>query len=357
MKALCALSLVAFVSCVAYSSGQSETVLQKAASMQECWDTVYRYNCELSTLAQDGADVALGCGDSYISFAESYISQCTKGPGDEYCLNLYLFSKVDFSEATECASAMAGNSTSCSIACRNFLQSVVDSMGCCLNTIFNERLSPILLQHDVRVSLAACNITAERACVSPITLTSQNVTQPCTLSEIWGRFAELLCRPDENQGYIDYLVKENFACRPIAKAHVDACGRGPKDKYCVHLFETSYNPTNPMRVLSVHPGLKNAVTQCANYSSFQSAGCPVACRSAIEAAIDSVGCCINLFNDTVNEILLPQFSAEVMMACEIDSPGICESSLKLGSGSEALRSFNIWIHIWSALLMAFLYQQ
>ena len=353
MKTLCALSLFVFALCVAYNNSQ-QTALQAAVSMQECLDAVYRYNCELSTIAQDGVDVALGCGDSYIGFAVNYVSQCTKGPGDEYCLNLYLFSDIDFSEATECVSAVADNSTSCSNACRNFLQSVVNSMGCCLNIVFNEQLSPLLLQHDVQVSLAACNITAEPACTSPVTLASQNVTQPCTLSELWGGIAELSCRPDKNQGYIDYLIMENSACRPIAKAHVDACGRGPENKYCVHLFETSYSPTNPMRVLSIHPGLRNAVAQCANYSSFQSAGCPASCKSAIEAAIESVGCCINLLNDTVNEILSPQFSAEVMIACEIESPGICESSLKLGSGSEALRAFNIWMYMWSALLMGLL---
>ena len=63
------------------------------------------------------------------------------------------------------------------------------------------------------------------------------------------------------------------------------------------------------------------------------------CQEALLAAIDEVGCCINLFNDDINEVLLPYFSNDVMEACEVVFPVKCTSDLGIqrDSGGSLLR--------------------
>lgn len=335
-------SLVVLVSYVAFTYGIERRQLDAAASMKECYDTIYRYSCESSTLAQDGANLALGCGSEYVPIAENYASQCARGPGGEYCLNLVL--NLDISRAKECVSA--NDSSFCTSDCRSFLQSVVDTMGCCVMTIFNERLSPLLLGHDIRVSLMACDIAAEPACTSTVDLEGPTNTQTCTVGELWGGIAGIFCRVDEAQPYINALLKTP-GCAPLARHHAVTCGRGVNNTYCLQLFETSFNPTNPTRTLFIHPQLNNAITQCANYSSFQSEGCPSACKSALEVAIEAVGCCINLFNDTISGVVTPYFTAEVTTACGVASPGFCETDLNfiIRDGAVINKSFISWVYI------------
>ena len=51
------------------------------------------------------------------------------------------------------------------------------------------------------------------------------------------------------------------------------------------------------------------------------------CKNALETAVDELGCCLNLFNDDVNEVLIPYFSDDVMEACEVTFPLQCKSDL------------------------------
>ena len=66
-------------------------------------------------------------------------------------------------------------------------------------------------------------------------------------------------------------------------------------------------------------------------------------------------CCINIFNDTFNEVLLPQFSGDVMTACGVESPGVCESALDLRAGSIIDRAIAVWAYICLALLYGLAY--
>ena len=81
---------------------------------------------------------------------------------------------------------------------------------------------------------------------------------------------------------------------------------------------------------------------CANYSSFQSESCPSDCQNALyRTAVDELGCCINLFNDDVNKVVLPYFSDDVMDPCEITFPAKCTSDLEIEVKGEQPR---LWHH-------------
>ena len=121
--------------------------------------------------------------------------------------------------------------------------------------------------------------------------------------------------------YVDDIL-QNPECTPIARHFANSCGRGPNERFCLDILQGSYPLVNPTQPAFVHPLLNEAITHCANYSSFSSAMymCPEACKSALQTAIEEFGCCINLFNDTKNEVLLPQFSGDVMTACNVYRP-------------------------------------
>ena len=74
------------------------------------------------------------------------------------------------------------------------------------------------------------------------------------------------------------------------------------------------------------------------------------CKTALERAIDEVGCCINILNDTVNDVTLPHFGSDVMIACDVEHPGMCESLLIVRATAVTVKATAAWIYIFLALL-------
>ena len=133
---------------------------------------------------------------------------------------------------------------------------------------------------------------------------------------------------------------------PIARHYANYCGRA-NNRYCLDILQGSFPLINPTQSAFVNPFLKNVTTECANYTTFTLNMCPAPCKSALRTALNEFGCCINILNDTVNEILLPHISGSVMTACGLDSPGHCKSVLSIsGSGSTTAS----WIYLCLALL-------
>ena len=351
---LVTISLVALLSyaTLAVASSIERRQALSTATTSECFDITYRHSCTDSTYAQDGASVALGCGPDYVAYAENFAANCAKRSDGKYCLDaLFTSATLNFTQAAECSSAVANDSSSCSSACRSFLQSGVTIGECCFKFVFNERLSPSILGHDVRISLDACGVVAQPACSqSDVDLTVPSNVQSCTNEEFLSRLAEFSCSITQGQPWIN-AVLENRACTPLARHYVNVCGRGVNDTYCFELLGT-VNPTVPTRTAFRHPYLSEAIAQCANYSTFQSESCPASCKSALQTAVNQVGCCINIFNDTINEVLLPHFSANVMTACGIESPGVCVSELRAGAVTD--RANTALVHI--ILCLALLYE-
>lgn len=321
-----------------------------ACQSRECSDITNRFYCESTTYAQDGANIALRCGLTFLPEAENYAAACSRGHNGDFCFSLWADSNVTFTQAQTRCSSVSNSTSSCPTGCRNFLQSSVDDLGCCFETIFNERLSQLLLGLDVYVVLNTCNIDTQPPCHTTVSLAAPNDVDSCTYDEFWARIIESFCRIPVGQPLINALL-ENPACTRHARHIVNSCSRGTNNTYCLELFGTSFNlDNNPTRTAFRHTQLNNALSLCANYSSFQTMGCPSSCRDALIEAIDKVGCCINLFNDTINDIILPHFSGAVMTACGLESPGRCESDLSLSAGSIPVAT---WVYI--CLSLALLY--
>ena len=344
---LLSVAFLVFVPLVACNRRQVDqsTVLGRALT-RECYDIIYRHTCEDTSYQQDGADIALRCGENYLPFAESYATTCIRGDDGEFCAHFFTESDNNYLDiAAECASITNLNST-CPTSCRNTLQAVVGEFGCCFRVIFNERLSQLLLGQSVDLALDVCGVTAISACRNNFDLTVPANTDSCTPNEFWTRTANYLCDTEVGQPYIDALL-ENPDCLPIARHYANACSLGRNGTYCLDLFGTSFNPAAPTRTVFRNPTLNAVVESCANYSTFTTSeeSCPTSCRNALNVAISEMGCCVNHFNDTVNEVTLPHFNGDVVAVCDIQSPGTCISDFRLDSGSSTITAASLWIYI------------
>ena len=68
--------------------------------------------------------------------------------------------------------------------------------------IFNDRLSQLLLGHNVSVSLTACGITATNPCdTGDFDLVVPSTAESCTFDNYWGHTVNYLCRTDVNQAF------------------------------------------------------------------------------------------------------------------------------------------------------------
>ena len=86
---------------------------------------------------------------------------------------------TNITQARVCSSIT--DSSSCTSACREFLQDTVDDGGCCVDTVFNLRFSLLVVGYNIQVAFNACNIELPPACEFPVNLTIPNSVEPWIL--------------------------------------------------------------------------------------------------------------------------------------------------------------------------------
>lgn len=348
--------LIHIVVCTERRQSDTQVTVIDTSLTSACFEILYIDQCVSTSFAIDAANVALTCGANYLPVAENYAAQCTKNADDVYCLLLINGPDAVRNLTTQAEPCLPVTSpqSSCPAGCRNALQSFVDLFGCCFRNVFNERLSQLIFGHDAEDSLIACNVSAPPACEAPAAFSDLTVPEgadSCDQDEFWARISRHTCRTSAAQTTISALAK-NPMCIPLARHNINTCSLGPNDTHCLELFGTSFNPFVPERTVTLNSDLSNVMTSCDNYSSFQSDGCPSVCQDALRTAINEIGCCINIFNDEVNEILLPHFSEDVMSKCGIDFPGRCRSDLRItGSGASVLSQGTMWVYLISSFLL------
>jgi hypothetical protein len=327
-----------------------KTVLETAVGTEGCLENINRYSCLSSTYSKDLIEIGRQCGSNYTAFVENSAAQCITNDDGDFCFGV--FSELNVTEGATCALA---EDSSCPASCREFLEATIATGECCFSTVFNERFSRLVFGYNIQAALVACSVEAPLPCESEFDITVPDDAESCSLQQFWGRVVKYLCSPEVGQPYVDDILK-NPECTPIARHFVNLCGQGPSERLCLGILQRSYPLVNPTQGAYAHPVLSEAISQCANYSSFASEMCPESCKSALKSAIDEFGCCINLFNDTVNEVLLPHFGRDVMIACGLDPPGLCENDIVLGreSGTAVSTAIAAWIYLCLTLLAVYL---
>jgi hypothetical protein len=230
-----------------------------------------------------------------------------------YCFRAFL--GLNITQSRACSSIK--NSSSCTPACTEFLKDTVNDGGCCVDTVFNSRFSLLVLGYDIRVAFNVCSIQFPKACESPFNITTPITAARCTFREFWCQLVKYLCTLSVGQPYVNAIIATDPACIPIARHYASYCGHA-NNRFCLDILQGSFPLINPTQSAYVNPFMKNVTAECANYTIFMNM-CPAPCKSALRTTLTEFSCCINIFNNSVNEILLPHISGSVMTACGLDS--------------------------------------
>jgi hypothetical protein len=301
----------------------------------------------MSGHAQGLIDVILPCGPDYLPFIESQVAQCTIGQNNTYCFRA--FSGLNVTESRACSSITNSSRSSCTAACRQFLMDTVNDGGCCVDNVFNARFSRSVLGYNIRVAFNACHVQVPKACETPFHIETPTTAASCTYRVFWGKVVKYLCTHSVGQPYVNAIIGTDPDCVPIARHYATYCGRA-NNQFCLDILQGPFPLVNPTQSAFVNPFLRNVTVQCANYTTFINNNCPKPCKTALQAALSEFDCCINIFNDSVNEILLPHISGNVMTACGLKSPGKCTSVISITSGTGSTTAAG-WMYLFLTFLI------
>ena len=351
---LASMKLIALYVSLLVSSVASaeETTLSAAVSEPNCLRSIDQYVCTGSDYGQGLVDIALQCGPDYISlYAETQAAQCSSTEDGVPCFGAFEGLNLTTS-AQACASLQLGDdAASCSSACSDFLQQLRTSGGCCVETVWQTGFSQLVLGFDIQIAFDVCNVDNPAACISPISVVVPSTSETCTFSEFWSRLVEYGCSESVGQPYVDNIVNTDPVCTPIARHYASSCGRA-NDRFCLDILQGVFPIADSTQPAFVNPHLSNVTSAC-DYSSIASDGeCPAACSSALEIAIEEFGCCINMFNNTDTQVLLPHINSDVMTICGVESPGVCESVLTVSGADKTANASVTLIGLCVLLLSA-----
>ena len=133
--------------------------------------------------------------------------------------------------------------------------------------------------------------------------------------------AEYQCDASSSgQSFVDALLG-NPNCYPYTQLYISLCGVNSQGRYCLEELGDNIGAILTLQ----HPTISQITEQCSEPS--ESSMCTSSCRSAIETASNEFGCCINIFNNTIYGLVIPQLSGDALSSCGVDSSSVCTSYL------------------------------
>ena len=284
----------------------------------ECSSVVSKGVCSPS-FAQKFINALSQCGSLGSDEAITYEKGCRQSSAGAYC------SSVNIALITSVCRSNAG----CSAACGKSLT----DLGCCLNPDMD-----ILEQN-----FTACGLAFPSACPpSSLTIPTYSDSHSCSSKKDFSRFeTDYIC--SNGRPVLDDLISNN--CPKYARAIQDEC-RYRDGKNCVEVIEAS--------TIQENATLEKAIMNCPSKSS-----CSSACRSTLNGFKDSLGCCLNLFNasleDSSNDVSTYSVIRDnaLWQECGITPPGVCESPLNAAASSAYSTAGNIAFLVLAATLFNF----
>ena len=235
--------------------------------------------------------------------------------------------------------------SNCPSNCRTLLEELKENLGCCINNFFNgTHLSqPVPAVVDYQV-WNTCNISLpSNRCDNGLIIDNFSTFHRCSDAEFYHRvYRQALCRPSVGQPYVNFLLNSSRCPDLLTEARdvVKSCSFNEAEFPC-ELFS----------------GREVDSLDSICEFSFMSGNCSSECKGRIKELSNSLGCCVNHYNTSDSPPLGLSYS--LWVSCEVESPGFCESSLKLsvetdsGSGTVSIL-VELCIIIFSAVIITFL---
>ena len=317
------------------------------SNLADCVDIRVEHECGPSGYSQQLVDIALSCRNE--TYARDIANACARSENGDLCVSASsrFFEEQRYEEgASNCSLTVLSGLESCPSACRSFLESARNTLGCCINTYINTTVNPLSLYSDyVDYRLwNLCNVPLPAAdCGNGLPLNPPQNAEDCTFQELTSRIANHACSPSVGQPLVDALL-QNSKCQSLARVIVDYCSTNANNEYCAAVIGSDISESVTS---NVDPLLGSLISDC-EFESSAIIICNSSCQSAITNIANSYGCCVNIFNDSNSIIFnfqLPQLSYGVWNLCGVESPGFCTSTLRstLSSATQIVRGFAGWM--------------
>ena len=302
-------------------------------------------------------DASLNCGRSD-GIARKLANYCAQNERGEYCLKVYHEVTHDNDLSIIDSNCPARVASSCPSNCREQLQILKEKLGCCSVSYLRDYYT--LLQQPTRYDSAfdyrvwnLCGISLPTPCELP---NLSEVDRDCTNEEFHRQlYTQRICvRGDAGQAYINGL---------LSIAHAEQCNYTAIEPDINYLVEKcAFNAHGEECDLldirgALYYNLSNIDARCSNYSpKFNASSCSQVCTRSIMEAKNSVGCCVNLYNNSdANSYYGTRYrdalSYDLWNSCGVQVPGVCESTLSLSSSISAMRGISMGITTFAALMV------
>ena len=213
-------------------------------------------------------------------------------------------------------STVLDSSSGCPSDCRTLLEQFKAELGCCINTFINgtlyARSSPAAVDYRVWNS---CNISLPAdGCENGLIIENFARFHRCSDAEFYHRvYRQNLCQPNVGQPYVSFLLN-NSSCYDLlteAQDVVNSCSLSETGFPCELFSEREVDSLDSICEQSAVTG-----------------NCSMECRDRLVELNNSLGCCVNYYNRTVDSSPLG-LSYSLWKSCGVESPGFCNSTLKL----------------------------
>ena len=296
----------------------SDRVKRQSATeiLIECTKIALEYQCT-SGYTQGRIMEALMCRNE--SAARLMAQGCAKNEQGEYCaLSTLTLSQPLTRVLTHCGNA----GINCSDECSDSLESLKNTLGCCLNSIYNTTANPAygIIQQYLSYSLwQRCNVVPHSACTNGLAVPqAPSNAQTCTLEQYSRRITEYDCSSSNGRPLVNRILRDN-RCTDYAKSVVDACAINSNGQYCSEVL------SNDIISGGADSSFTSLLTNCYTITS-----CTPSCRMSIEDAKSSYGCCLGATNRSLNAlgVSYPPLSYTVWNSCGVNPPEAqCASTL------------------------------
>ena len=304
-----------FVDAAIKSKGQVEyhKIHKRQADTRSCYGTILPQLCT-NGLAQELADLALQCGESYD--AHDLFNKCQRNPMGVYCGDI----AIDREIINDISAACRGSN--CTSQCRNLLINIRNELGCCINIIFNG--SSYSHYFAFSYSLwASCEVEpVPNDCTSSTLIRRPISIDPsCTIFSYEVNIVSLYCSARYIEPILETLANENN-CGNFSQSISEYCEVNEAGVPCYEVINAT----------SIYYG--NARSVCATTTT-ATTSCSEDCRAGLQDLKSSAGCCINyIHNDSgIND---PILTYEFWRRCGVATPGICEIQFNSATTNTAL---------------------
>ena len=238
-------------------------------------------------------------------------------------------------------SAVLESGSNCPSNCRTLLEELKENLGCCISFINDTQQVPAVVNYRV---WNTCNISLPaKRCDNGLIIDNFSSFHRCSDAELYHRvYRQALCRPSVGQPYVNFLLMISSRCPYLlleARYVVNLCSFNEAEFPCELFSEREVDSLDSICELS-----------------FMSGNCSSECKGRIKELSNSLGCCVNHYNTSDSPPLGLSYS--LWASCEVESPGFCESSLKLSvetdAGSGTVSILVELCIIFSAVIVTFL---